>query len=89
VQARFGVFLHFVTAVTNLKTPNDLTEWRFRKYWERTKGKDEPELSATRRPLLRSLKLPQVTRVVCNSPRHSGAYAIGRSLLRGNNLMHP
>ena len=42
VRLRFGHFLNFVTTVTTCpKPPRNLTEGRFRGYWEQTTGTNE------------------------------------------------
>ena len=42
VRLRFGQFLNFVTTVTTCpKPPRNLTEGRFRGYWEQTTGTNE------------------------------------------------
>jgi hypothetical protein len=41
-RLRFGRFLSFATSVANSElAPNNLTEGRFRSYWERTEGSNE------------------------------------------------
>ena len=42
-RLQFGSFLHFVTTVTNHKLPANLTERRFRGYWEQTKAPKEAQ----------------------------------------------
>jgi hypothetical protein len=40
-RLRFGRFLEFTTTVVNIKSPRNLTEGRFRSYWESTAKGDE------------------------------------------------
>ena len=40
-RVRFAHFLDFATTVANCKTPRNLTERKFRGYWEATSGRDE------------------------------------------------